>query len=71
MKIATRASGWPIPVDHHLRPCTTISSPSMRICARMLVASEDATSGSVMQNTERISPSRSGRSQQRFCASLP
>jgi len=37
----------------------------------MLVASDEATSGSVMQNTERISPASNGVSQRAFCASLP
>jgi hypothetical protein len=37
----------------------------------MFVASEDATSGSVMQNAERIDPSSNGSSQRFFCSSLP
>src|SRR6202050_2833730 len=37
----------------------------------MFVASEDATSGSVMQKEERISPANSGLSQRSFCASKP
>src|SRR5579875_2055633 len=37
----------------------------------MFVASEDATSGSVMQNADRISPSSSGSSQSRCCCGLP
>ncbi len=37
----------------------------------MLVASEDATSGSVMQNADRISPSSSGRSQRSCCSLVP
>src|SRR5215469_6763729 len=37
----------------------------------MLVASDEATSGSVMQNADRISPSSSGRSQRCFCSSVP
>ena len=37
----------------------------------MLVASELATPGSVMQKAERISPSSSGRSHCSFCASVP
>src|SRR5664280_1076738 len=37
----------------------------------MFVASEEATSGSVMQNAERISPSSSGRSQRSCCWAVP
>jgi hypothetical protein len=37
----------------------------------MLVASLEATSGSVMQNTERISPASSGVSQRCFCSGVP
>jgi hypothetical protein len=37
----------------------------------MFVASEEATSGSVMQNVERISPSRSGRSQRSCWSGVP
>ena len=36
-----------------------------------LVASEEATAGSVMEYAERISPSINGVSQRRCCASLP
>ena len=37
----------------------------------MLVASELATSGSVMMNAELISPSSSGSSQRSFCSGVP
>ena len=37
----------------------------------MLVASELATSGSVIANAERISPSSSGVSQRSFCSGVP
>ena len=37
----------------------------------MLVASELATSGSVIANAERISPSSSGISQRSFCSAVP
>ncbi len=66
-----RAFGWPRPLDHHFLPLRTISSPSTMAVACMLVASDDATSGSVMQNTERISPASSGVSQRAFCSSVP
>ena len=55
-------SGWPTPVDHHLRPLTTTSSPSTTQVASMLVASEEATPGSVIVNADRIRPSSSGSS---------
>lgn len=37
----------------------------------MLVASDDATSGSVIRNAERILPSIRGLSHSSFCAALP
>jgi len=40
----------------------TSSSPSQEILVAMFVASEDATSGSVIAKHERISPSSSGSS---------
>ena len=53
----------PAPVHHHLRPFTTYSSPSRRMSIAMFVASDDATSGSVIAKHERIDPSSSGLSQ--------
>jgi hypothetical protein len=38
---------------------------------RMLVASEDATSGSVIAKHERISPASSGSSQRFRCSAVP
>ena len=49
----------------------TYSSPSRSIRACMLVASELATSGSVIAKHERISPSSSGSSQSRCCSGVP
>ena len=37
----------------------------------MFVASEDATSGSVIENADRIRPSSSGSSQRAFCSGVP
>ena len=37
----------------------------------MLRASDEARSGSVMANAERISPASSGRSQRSFCSGVP
>jgi hypothetical protein len=49
----------------------TYSSPSRRMLHSMLVASEEATAGSVIRNAERISPASSGCSQVSLCASVP
>src|SRR5271165_168840 len=65
------AMGWPIPVLHYLTPLQTTWSPSTTAAACMLVASDDATAGSVMQNAERMVPSSNALSQRRFCASDP
>ena len=59
------------PDDHHFRPLITYLSPSRSILVAMLVASDEATSGSVMQNAERISPSSRGRSHCSRCCSVP
>ena len=37
----------------------------------MFVASEEATSGSVIENADRIRPSSSGSSQRAFCSGVP
>ena len=71
MKIITLQRGSHAPDVHHLRPLITHSSPSRTAVATMLVASEEATSGSVMAKEERISPRSSGSSHWRFCAWLP
>ncbi|MCY1466393.1 hypothetical protein D9M71_846900 [compost metagenome] len=71
MKIITLQRGSQAPEVHHLRPLITHWSPSRTAVAAMLVASEEATSGSVMAKAERISPRSSGSSHWRFCASLP
>ncbi len=71
MKTAIRHSGCPTPVDHHLRPLMTTSSPWTTAVASMLVASEDATSGSVIVNAERISPASSGSSHCARCSGVP
>src|SRR5690349_231065 len=71
MKMAILQRGSPAPEDHHLRPLITYSSPWRAMLARMLVASEEATSGSVMQKQERISPASNGLSHCSFCSSVP
>src|SRR3954451_17156739 len=60
-----------MPVVHHLRPLMTYSSPSRTIDVEMFVASDDATSGSVMANADLISPSSSGCSHCDFCSGVP
>src|SRR5215831_10144822 len=59
--------GSAVLVMNHLRPFTTHSLPSRLIEVRMLVASDEATSGSVMAKAERIFPSSSGFSHCSFC----
>src|ERR1035438_16897 len=63
--------GFIAPDDHHFRPLITYSPPSRSILVAMLDASEEATSGSVMQNADLISPSSKGRSQRSRCCSVP
>src|SRR5580704_18304206 len=55
INIAILQRGSPAPEDHHLRPLIKYSSPSRTMDDAMLVASEEATSGSVMQKQDRIS----------------
>src|SRR6516162_576885 len=69
--MSNRQWGCPTPELHHLRPLRMTWSPSILAVACMLVASDEATSGSVIQKAERISPARSGVSQRCFCASEP
>ena len=64
MMIWQRGSG--VPVVYHFRPVTTYSFPSRTIELSILVASDEATSGSVMPKAERISPANSGMSQRFF-----
>ena len=71
MKMSSVHRGSPMPEVHHLRPLMTYSSPSRTIDAWMFVASEEATSGSVIANAERIVPSSNGASQWFFCSAVP
>src|SRR5690554_2624038 len=59
------------PEDHHFLPLITYSSPSRRISQAILVASEEATSGSVIEKQDRISPASKGFSHCSCCSSLP
>ena len=71
IQIITLQRGSPAPEVQCFSPLMTHSSPSRRAEVETLVASEDATSGSVMPKQERISPRMSGSSHCFFCASLP
>src|SRR5262249_59631105 len=71
IKMAILQRGSPAPEVHHLRPLITYSLPLRTMLDWMLVASEEATSGSVIAKQERISPAKSGRSQRSFCSTLP
>ena len=62
MKMAILQRGSVALVVYHLRPLMTYSSPSRTIELSMLVASLDATLGSVIAKHERISPASSGLS---------
>ena len=59
------------PELNHFRPVIRYSSPSRTMRVRMLVASELATSGSVIEKQDRISPSSNGASQVSFCSGVP
>src|SRR6266850_2112238 len=61
MKMRTLHRLSPMPEVHHLWPLMTYWSPSRTIDDSMLVASEDATFGSVMANADRIFPSGRNR----------
>src|SRR2546425_6894614 len=71
MKMRTLQRGSPMPEVHHLWPLITYWSPSRTILDSILVASEDATLGSVMANADRILPSRSGSSHCFLCSAVP
>src|SRR5215212_1831835 len=71
MKIAILQRGSPAPEVHHLRPLRMYSSPERSIRDWMFVASEDATSGSVMAKHDLIVPASNGSSHCLRCSSLP
>ena len=70
MKIRISQRGSGAPEVHHLRPLITYSSPSRSTRASMLVASDEATAGSVMAKAERMVPSSRGSSQRCCCSSV-
>jgi len=71
MTMKTWQRSFRAPELNHFLPLRTYSSPRRSMRRPMLLASEEPTSGSVMQKAERISPSSSGASQSRFTASDP
>jgi hypothetical protein len=71
MKMMISQRGLVALVVYHLRPLMTYSSPSRMIELSMLVASLDATAGSVIANDDRISPASSGTSQRSCCSGVP
>src|SRR5271170_2407604 len=71
MKMEILQRGSPAPEDHHLRPLMTYSSPCRTMLDSILVASEEATAGSVIEKQERISPAKSGTSHLSWLALLP
>mmetsp|Transcript_35749 Transcript_35749/g.78549 ORF Transcript_35749/g.78549 Transcript_35749/m.78549 type:complete len:204 (+) Transcript_35749:813-1424(+) len=71
MKMKSSQRGWAALEVHHFRPLSTRSSPSSTTVACMLVASLEATSGSVIAKADRIRPSSSGVSHCSFCAAVP
>ena len=54
------------PLENHLCPSTTHSSPSRAALVRSSVGSDPATSGSVIEKNERTSPATSGRRKRSF-----
>src|ERR1700722_2960207 len=69
--IAISQSGFPGPEMNHFRPLTTHESPSTLALVEIFVASDDATSASVIAKQERILPSSSGTSQRCCCSGVP
>ncbi len=69
MRILQRGS--PAPDDQYFSPVITHSSPSRTARHDSCLASDDATSGSVMMYAERISPLSNGSSHRSFCSGVP
>ena len=59
------------PVVHHFFPLRTYSSPSRLISSSIFVASDEATSGSVIAYADLISPANSGSSHSFCCSGVP
>src|SRR5262244_626260 len=71
MKMSTLQRGSPMPDVHHLSPLMTYSSPCRVMLDSMLVASDEATFGSVIANADRILPSSSGSRYSFLCSGVP
>src|SRR5262247_953226 len=71
MKMRILHRGSPMPDVHHLCPLITYWSPSRMMLDSMLVASDEATLGSVIANAERILPSSRGWSHCFLCSAVP
>src|SRR5207249_11772741 len=56
---------------HDLRPLMRYPSPSRAIVERRFVASDEATSGSVIAKHDRIVPVSRGSSHRAFCSGVP
>jgi hypothetical protein len=67
----TAQRGSAAPEIHHLWPLMTYSLPCRSMRVAMLVASDEATSGSVIAKAERIWPSSSGLSQRALISAEP
>ncbi len=59
------------PLENHLCPSITHSSPSRVARVRSSVGSEPETSGSVIEKNDRTSPATSGRRKRSFCSPVP
>ncbi len=59
------------PLENHLWPSITHSSPSSTARVRSVVGSEPATSGSVIEKNERARPATSGSRKRSCCSGVP
>ena len=71
MNIIISHRGSPAPDVHHFSPLMTYSSPSRTAEDAILVASDEATPGSVMPKADLISPLSNGLRYFSLCSSLP
>src|SRR5260370_19287367 len=71
MKMAILHRGSPALDDHTFRRLITYSSPLRTMLALIFVASEEATSGSVIAKHDRISPASRGFNHFSFCPGVP
>mmetsp|Transcript_61769 Transcript_61769/g.147051 ORF Transcript_61769/g.147051 Transcript_61769/m.147051 type:complete len:296 (-) Transcript_61769:138-1025(-) len=71
MKMHVLQRGSMAPDVHHLRPFSLYPSPSRAIVEVMFVASDEATSGSVMAKHERAAPESSAGRNRSCCSGVP